>query len=116
MFNGATPHASVNYAPGTFNMEAPFSTHQQVPYSYQSNQLQTQNPQYRNNSFAEKQNNATTQSDAAAIVKKLQQLLLTHKNQAHQVNKVQMATPQPSTTWDLKATAELPTAQEDQSE
>ena len=115
-FNGTTPHASVSYAPGTFNMGAPFFTHQQVLYNYQSNQLQTQNPQYCNNLFAEKQNNETPQSDAAALVEKLQHLILTHKSQAHQVNEVQVVTPQPRTTWDLKATAELPTAQEDQSE
>ena len=113
-FNGTTPHASLSYTPGTFNMEAPFSTHQQVLYNYQSNQLKTQNPQYHNNSFTEKQNNATPQSDAAALVEKLQQLILTHKNQAHQVNVVQVASPQPSTTWDLKAAAELPMVQEDQ--
>ena len=116
IFNGTTPHASISYAPGTFNMGAPFSTHQQVPYNYQPIQLQTQNQQYCNNSFAEKQNIATPQSDAAALVEKLQQLILTHKNQAHQVNEVQMVTPQPSNTWDLKAAAELPMAQEDQSE
>ena len=29
-FNGTTPHASVSYAPGTFNMGAPFSTYQPV--------------------------------------------------------------------------------------
>ena len=113
-FNGTTPH--VNYTPGAFNMGAPFSTHQHVPYSYQSNQLQTQNPQYHNNSFTEKQNNVTTQSDATAIVKKLQQLLLTHKNQVHQLNEVQVATSQLSTTWDLKAAVEQATGQEDQSE
>ena len=45
-FNGTTPHASVNYTPGTFNMGAPFYTHHQAPYSYQSNQSQTQNLQY----------------------------------------------------------------------
>ena len=43
-FNGTTPHASVSYAPGTFNIGAPFSTFHQ---------------QYHNNLFAEKQNNAT---------------------------------------------------------
>ena len=36
-FNGTTLHASISYAPGTFNMGAPFSTHQQVPYNYQQN-------------------------------------------------------------------------------
>ena len=115
-FNGTTPHASVSYAPGTFNMGAPFYTHQQVPYNYQSHQQQTQNPQYRNNSFMEKQNNVTPQTDAATLVEKLQQLILMHKSQAHQVNEKQVATPQPGTTWDLKATVELPKAQEEQSE
>ena len=115
-FNGTTPHASISYAPGTFNMGAPFSTHQQVPYNYQPNQLHTQNQQYRNNSFTEKQNNMTSQLDATALVEKLQQLILTHKNQAHQVNEVQVVTPKPSTTWDLRAAVKLPMTQEDQSE
>ena len=79
-FNGTTPHASVSYTPGTFNMRAPFSTQQQVPYKYQPNQLHTQNQQYRNNSFVKKQNNTTSQSDATALVEKLQKLILTHKN------------------------------------
>ena len=115
-FNGTMPNASISYAPGTFNMGAPFSTYQQVPYNQQQNQPYTQNQQYRNNSFTEKQNNATPQSDAAALIEKLQQLLLMHKNPAHQVNEVQVVTPQPNTTWDLKAATELPTTQEDQSE
>ena len=42
-FNGTTPHTSVSYAPGTFNMGAPFSTYQQVPYNQQQNQSYTQN-------------------------------------------------------------------------
>ena len=46
-----------------------------------------------NNSFAEKQNNATPQSDATALVEKLQQLILTQKNPAYQVNEVQVVTP-----------------------
>ena len=58
----------------------------------------------------------TPQSDAAALIEKLQKLSLMHKNPAHQVNEVQVVTPQPSTTWDLKAAMELPTTQEDQSE
>ena len=115
-FNGTTPHTNINYAPGTFNMGAPFSTHHQVPYGYQSNQQQAQNSQYRNNLFTENQNNTTTQTDVVAIVEQLQQLLGIHKNQAHQVNEVQVVTPQPSTTWVLKTTAELPPTQEDQSE
>ena len=115
-FNGTTPHASVSYAPGTFNMGASFSTYQLVPYNHQQNQLYTQNQQYHNNSFAEKQNNVTLQSDATALIKKLQQLILTHKNTAHHVNEVQVVTPKPSTTWDLKAAVELPSTQEDQSE
>ena len=116
MFNGTTPHASVNYVPGTFSMRVPFSTHHQVPYRYQSNQPQAQNSQHRNNSFAEKQNNMTTQADTAALVEQLQQLLNIHKRQAHQVNEVQVVTPQPRTTWDLKTTAELPPTQEEESE
>ena len=115
-FNGTIPHASIGYAPGTFNMGAPFSTHQQVLYNYQPNQLHTQNQQYRSNSFAEKQNNATSQSDATTLVEKLQQLILTHKSQAHQVNEVQVVTLKPSTTWDLKAAMELSTTQVDQTE
>ena len=115
-FNGTTLHTSVSYAPGTFNMGAPFSTYQLVLYNHQQNQLYTQNQQYCNNLFVEKQNNATPQLDATALVEKLQQLILMHKNPARQVNKVQVATPKPSTTWDLKAAAELPSTQEDQSE
>ena len=34
----------------------------------------------------------------------------------HQVNKVKAMMPQPGTTWYLKAAADLPTVQEDQSE
>ena len=34
-FNGTTPHTSVSYTPGTFNMGAPFSTYQQVPHNQQ---------------------------------------------------------------------------------
>ena len=115
-FNGTTPHASISYAPGTFNIGAPFSTYQLVPYNHQQNQLYTQNQQYCNNSFMEKQNNMTPQSDATALIEKLQQLILTHKYPAHQVNEIQVATPKPSTTWDLKAATELPSTQEDQSE
>ena len=115
-FNSTTLHASVSYTPGTFNMGAPFSTYQPVPYNHQQNQLYTQNQQYRNNSFMEKQNNATPQSDTTALIKKLQQLILTHKNPAHQVNEVQVVTPKSSTTWDLKAAMELSSTQEDQSE
>ena len=116
IFNGTISHASVSYTPGTFNMGAPFSKYQPVPYNHQQNQLYTQNQQYHNNSFTEKQNNVTPQSDTTALVEKLQQLILTHKNPAHQVNEVQVVTPKPSTTWDLKAAAELPSTQEDQSE
>ena len=58
----------------------------------------------------------TTQTDTVALVEQLQKLLNIHKRQAHQVNKVQMVTPQPSTTWDLKTTAELPPAQEEELE
>ena len=114
-FNGTTPNISVSYSPGTFNMGAPFSTYQQVPYNQQQNQAYTQNQQYCNNSLADTQNNQTSHSDAATLIEKLQQLLLAHKNPAHQVNEVKVMTPQPGTTWDLKAVAELPTTQEDQS-
>ena len=65
-------------------MGAPFSTYQQVPYNKQQNQSYTQNQQYRNNSFAEKQNNQTSQSDIATLIEKLQQLLLMHKNPSKQ--------------------------------
>ena len=115
-FNGTTLHASVSYTPGTFNMGAPFSTYQPVPYNHQQNQQYTQNQQYHNNLFTEKQNNTTPQSDATALIEKLQQLILMHKNPAHQVNEVQVVTPKPSTAWDLQATVELPSIQEDQSE
>ena len=96
-------------------MGATFSTYQ-VPYNQQQNQTYTQNQQYHNNSFVDKQNNQTPQSDATALVEKLQQLLLAHKNPAHQVNEVKVMTPQPGTMWDLKAATELPSTQEDQSE
>ena len=49
-------------------MGAPFSTHHQVPYGYQSNQPQAQHAQQRANLFAENQNNMTTQTDTAALV------------------------------------------------
>ena len=62
-------------------MGTPFSTYQQVPYNQQQNQAYTQkkNQQYHNNSFADKQNNQTSQSDATALVEKQQPLLLAHK-------------------------------------
>ena len=97
-------------------MGAPFSTHHQVPYGYQTNQSQTQYTQQSNNSFAEKQNNTMTQTGAAALVEQLQQILNIHKNQAHQVNEVQVGKPQPSTMCNLITAAELPAALEDQSE
>ena len=92
-------------------MGAPFNTYQ-VPYNQQQNQAYAQNQQYHNNSFTE-QSIKTPQPDATAIMK---QLLLAHKNPVHQVNEVKVTTPQPGTMWDIKAAAELPTAQEDQSE
>ena len=95
-------------------MGAPFNTYQ-VPYHQQQNQNYSQNQQYHNNSFAE-QNSKTPQPDATAIIEQLRQLSLPQKNPVHQVNEVKAMTPQPGTTWDLKAAAELPTAQEDQSE
>ena len=111
-FNGTTPNASVSYAPGTFNRGAPFSTYQ-VPYNQQLNQTYTQNQQYQNNSFADKQNNQTPEPDTIVLLEKLQQLLVAHKNPVYQVNEVKVVTPQPGTMWDLKAAAELPTAQKD---
>ena len=57
-----------------------------------------------------------TQTDTAVLVEQLQKLLSIHKRQTHQVNKVQVVTPQPSTTWDLKTTAELPPKQEEELE
>ena len=113
-FNGTTPNANVNYAPGTFNMGPPFNTYQ-IPYNQQPNQTYTQNQQYHNNSFKE-QSKKTPQPDATTIMEQLKQLLLSHKNPVHQVNEVKLTAPQPGTTWDLKAAAELPTAQEDQFE
>ena len=113
-FNSTSPNASISYAPGTFNMGEPFSMYQQVQCNQQQNQAYTQNQQYHNNSFTDKQNNQTPQSDATALVEKPQQLLLAHKNAAHQVNEVKVMTPQLGTTWDLKAAVGLPTTQEDQ--
>ena len=49
-------------------------------------------------------------------MEQLKELLLAHKNPVHQVNEVKVMAPQPGTTWDLEAAAELPTAHEDQSE
>ena len=40
----------MSYAPGTFNMGAPFNTYQ-VPYNQQQNQSYPKNQQYHNNSF-----------------------------------------------------------------
>ena len=65
-FNGTTPNANVSYAPGTFNMGAPFNMYQ-VPYNQQQN---SQNQQYHNNSFTE-QNSKTPQQDATAIIEQL---------------------------------------------
>ena len=56
----------MSYAPGTFNMGAPFNTYQ-VPYNQQQNQSYTQNQQYYNNLFA-KQSSKTPQQDATAII------------------------------------------------
>ena len=94
-------------------MGTPFNMYQ-VPYNQQQNQNYAQNQQYHNNSFAE-QSSKTPQQDATAIIEQLQQLLLPQKSSVHQVNGVKAMTPQPGTTWDLKAAAELPTAHEDQS-
>ena len=94
-------------------MGAPFNMYQ-VPYNQQQNPSYSQNQQYHNNLFTE-QNSKTPQQDATAIIEQLRQLLLPQKNSAHQVNEVKAMMPQPGTTWDLKAAAELPTALEDQS-
>ena len=58
----------------------------------------------------------TQQQDATAIIEQLRELLLPQKDPAHKVNEVRVITPQPGITRDLKAAAELPTAQEEQSE
>ena len=60
-------------------MGAPFSTYHQVPYNQLQNQSYTQNQEYNNNSFMDKQNNQTSHSDTVALIEKLQQLLLAHK-------------------------------------
>ena len=112
-FNGTTPNANVNYSPGTFKVGAPFNTYQ-VPYNQQQNQNYAQNKQYHNNSFTE-ESSKEPQQDVTAIIEQLLQLVLPQKNSVHQVNEVKTTTPQPGTTWDLKAAAELPIAQEDQS-
>ena len=104
----------MSYTPGTFNIGVPFNMYQ-VPYNQQQNQNYPQNQQYHNNSFA-KQNSKAQQQDTTAIIEQLRQLLLPQKNSVHQVNKVKAMVPQPGTTWNLKAAAELLTAQEDQSE
>ena len=111
-FNGTTPNTNVSYAPGTFNMGAPFNMYH-VTYNQQQNQSYPQNQQHHNNSIAE-QKSKVPQQDTTAIIEQLRQLLLPQKNSVHQVNKVKATTLQPGTTWDLKAAAELPTAQEDQ--
>ena len=113
-FNGIKPNTNVSYAPGTFNMGAPFNMYQ-IPYYQQQNQNYAQNQQYHNSSSAE-QSSKTQQQDAKAIIEQLRQLLLPQKNPTHKVNEVRAMTPQPGMTWDLKAAAELPTAQEEQSE
>ena len=78
-FNDTTPHASINYVPGTFSIGAPFSTHHQVPYGYQSNQQQTQLSQQRVNSFTKDQSNSVTQTDTTVLLDQLQKLLNNHK-------------------------------------
>ena len=113
-FNSTTLNTSINCTPGTFNMGAPFNTYQ-VPYNQQQNQTYAQNQQHHNNLFTE-QSSKTPQPDTTTIMEQLKQLLLAHKNPVHQVNEVKLTTPQLGTTWDLNAAAELPTAQEDQSQ
>ena len=92
-------------------MGAPFNTYQ-VPYNQQQNQTFAQNQQQmnHNNSFAE-QSSITPQPNTTAIMEQLKQ----QKNPVHQVNEVKVMSPQPGIMWGLKAAAELPTAQEDQS-
>ena len=68
-FNGTTPNANMSYAPGTFNMGAPFNMYQ-VPYNQQQNQSYAQNQQYHNNSFA-KQSSKTPQQDTTVIREQL---------------------------------------------
>ena len=67
----------MSYAPGTFNMGAPFNMYQ-VPYNQQQNQSYPQNQQYHNNFFT-KQNSKTQQQDTTAIIEQLRQLLLPTK-------------------------------------
>ena len=95
-------------------MGAPFNTYQ-VPYHQQQNLSYSQTQEYHNNSFT-KQNSKTQQQDATAIIEQLRQLLLPQKSSTHQVKKVKAVMLQIGTTWDLKAAAELPITQEDQSE
>ena len=97
-------------------MGAPFSTHHQVPYGYQSNQQQAQLLQQRVNSFAQDQSNSIAQTDTTMLLDQLHKLLNNHRRQAHQVNEVQVAAAQASTTWDLSTPAELPQGQQDESE
>ena len=97
-------------------MGAPFSKHHQVPYGYQSNQQQTQPSQQRVNSFPQDQGNSVPHTNTAMLLDQNQKLLNTNKKQAHQVNEVQVATPQVNTTWDLNTASELPQGQEDESE
>ena len=114
IFYGTIPNANVSYTPGTFTIGTPFNTYHAL-YNQQQNQSYAQNQQYHNNLFTE-QSSKTPQQDKTVIIELLQQLLLPHKNSVHQVNGLKATTPQPETTSDLKAAAELPTAQEDQSE
>ena len=92
--------------PSIWEHHSPHTT--QHPMATRQTQIYTQYLQQSNNSFTEKQNSATTQASAAALVGQLQQILNIHKNQNHQVNEVQAAKSQASTTWDLKTAAELP--------
>ena len=69
-------------------MGAPFFTHHQVPYGYQSNQQQAKLLQQRVNSFTQDQSNNVAQTDTTMLLDQLQKLLNNHKRQAHQVNEV----------------------------
>ena len=116
-FNGTTPHASINYTKGTFNMGGPFSTPYQAPYRYQPNQQQMQPLHQRFNSFMHEQNSNITQTDpTTTLIEQLQKLLSNHKKQVHQVNKVQASQPQPSVQWDLNTLTDGPQSQDDISE
>ena len=63
-----------------------------------------------------KQHNGTNRYNSTSRATSKTVKLSIHKRQIHQVNKVQVVTPQPSTTWDLNTTAKLPPKQEEELE